>query len=173
MGTPSLFLASSAAPVPHVFRNFSLSPPLPFVSRTPPGKTGSTHPLSRTTGGCGGGSSAGGRVPPPLPPRIKSRHDRDALLELFYECSPSPPTNQPSSGSGPGWQISTGWGAPISMNRWYGVSTHYENGVQTTGNERVTGLVLIMNGLCGEMIEGKKEIPGIFSSRMCALLQQV
>lgn len=69
------------------------------------------------------------------------------LLTLLYQCSPPPPPGNPSATSG--WKLSTGWGGSTSLNRWYGVSTRHED-VTMVGNERVTGLMLPENGLCGE-----------------------
>lgn len=69
------------------------------------------------------------------------------LLTLLYQCSPPPPAANPSATSG--WKVSTGWGGGTSLNRWYGVSTRHED-VTMVGSERVTGLMLGANSLCGE-----------------------
>lgn len=112
-----------------------------------------------------------GGPPPPLPDRPRSaaasgpgcprspaprssatparRDDRGVLLTLLFKCSPPPSAANASAKSG--WLLSTGWSSPTPLNRWYGVSTRHERGVMA-GTERVTGLTLVGNGLCGESL---------------------
>lgn len=107
-------------------------PPPPLPSRPPSTASGSRSPVP---GGAGAGAPA-------------KRDDRGALLALLYQCSPPPPPGANPSAIG-GWKIATGWAAATTLNRWYGVSTRHEDRTKA-GSERVTGLMLPKNELCGK-----------------------
>lgn len=80
--------------------------------------------------------------------------DRAVLFKLLRDWSPSSIASV--STARPEWAKSTGWGTRIAIGHWYGVRTQYvnEDGADV---ERVTAMVLPLNGLCGKC--------GYYSSR--------
>lgn len=130
----------------------SPGPPPPLPRRRPSTSSGSAArqsrspvPRARAAPGGGGGGTA-------------KRDDRGVLLTLLYQCSPPPPPGN-STASTSGWKLSTGWGGSTSLNRWYGVLTRHED-VTAVGSERVTGLMLPGNGVCGEKRREEKRRRG-------------
>lgn len=132
-------------PPPNTFRRLvgntltktgSRGPPPPVPPRRPSVSSG---PAARQSRSPVPGARSGGTT---------KRDDRGVLLTLLYQCSPPPPPGNNTTSTS-GWKLSTGWGGGTSLNRWYGVSTRHED-VTAVGSERVTGLMLPGNGVCGE-----------------------
>eukprot|EP00752_Nemacystus_decipiens_P004091 g3744.t1 len=121
----------------------SRGPPPPLPSRRP--STTSAPAVRQSRSPVPGARIASTRVG-----STAKRDDRGVLMTLLYQCSPPPPPGNASLVSG--WKVSTGWGGNTSLNRWFGVSTRHED-VKAIGSERVTGLMLPSNGVCGELPE--------------------